>query len=1581
MANYTSKSEIIVSINGQQAEKMMETLKQDAKSLEVQIEKAAKAGDKVKASKLTRELNKTRRAMDQLKSTTKTVEQTLSHLDKASPRELSKTLSTLQRQLNGIERGTKAWDAQTAKIRAVKAELQKVNSTLKTQPGLWSKINSVLSKWQTTIMAGAAGMTGLIMAGRKAVEAYADMDQEMANVRKYTGMNQQLVAELNDELKKIDTRTPREQLNQLAGEAGRLGKTSKEDVLGFVRAADQINVALDELGEGATLTLSKLTGVFGDEAKYGTEQSLLKVGSVINELSQNCRAGAPYLAEFASRMGGVGAQAGMTISDIMGFAAVLDSNNQKVESSSTALSQVIVRLMTEPAKYAKVAGLEVKKFTDMLKTDVNGALIMLLEKLNSAGGMNILAKMFSDMGENGSRAISTLSTLATHIDEVKQQQEEANKAFIEGTSVTREFEVQNSTVQAEMEKACNRVHELAIELGEKLYPFMKHIYTSSTAFLKVLTQLVGFVFKYKTQIISLLAGLAAWKAAQTVINSLDNIHYGLLKAKEIVIKACTAAQTAWNAAISLFNGGLTQAIANTKAFIAANAATVWGAVAAAIGLAVTAITYLVTKTDEVDEATKRLRDTSAEMEAEYASEKMKIDELFGALKAAEEGTAAYEKAKQAIINQYGTYLQGLSNEIVKLYDVAGAYDAICEAAIRSARARALDKAMANADDKFVQQYGENSNALLNSLDSVTIVGSDGKKRKLTSLEKSTYHQRFSQELVNGGLTKESLGLLEKMGIYLGSDKQLRPSMNTRGLSTREIDQNFETAKILHKMSKTSNIYKGERQKAKNMFGDPDDKYRSVTDYGLQNVRSQLNAIVTDKSIKDQKITVRFKNGTVIEAANKEEAKSIIKEIDGFVQRRKQQSVLEDQTEEDSGTSLTNGLGGGGDYVTQKELKNRAKAAKAIQSAQSKAQKQQAAEQRRAEAAEAKRKRLAEAKAKKEFKDDLDEAKKQWEADSVTNNTEYTMGLKSWTDYLNKKHELQVKLYEDLEKVYEKHNLQEDEDYQELLKKKSEHAMKWLDEQAAMSVQNAQRMQSIEETNAQIDFYSTNSHLYQNEEALQDELFAIRIKYLKKMRSFYNELSEEYHNYTVQIEEEEQAHRLEMRRRMMEKYEEWVSQYTALSAERQYLMERKIVQKLYDEKKISEEQYQLWLAQLREKFRKEEADAQDAAEGSRYKINFNGEDLDIRSDDEQRSAERAKLDRARANAIDELNKRLQAGLITQEQYEAGIEQIEKAYRKGLLDPLREALDSQSQMLLDMGMAWFEFFRKMKDGGKITFDDIKDIAAATFATLTAGLQMYSQFMAQQQEIELAAVEKKYNREVELAQGNSYKVAKAEKTKEEEMNKIKAEYARKEFAVKVIEAIAQTAQNAIAAYGAALQIGPAGLVLAPIMAGLAAAQGAIQIALIKKQQEAAAAKGYSEGGFTPDGRVDEPVGVVHAGEWVASQKLVRNPQTRPLLEALDYAQRTNTIGSIRMADVSKSVTAPIVMAEQRQQPVVVSQPSPTVVVEQNSEYARTMKKLAQRLEQPLRSIVTVTGNDGIERAEMEYKRLMNNKTPKLK
>ncbi len=266
------------------------------------------------------------------------------------------------------------------------------------------------------------------------------------------------------------------------------------------------------------------------------------------------------------------------------------------------------------------------------------------------------------------------------------------------------------------------------------------------------------------------------------------------------------------------------------------------------------------------------------------------------------------------------------------------------------------------------------------------------------------------------------------------------------------------------------------------------------------------------------------------------------------------------------------------------------------------------------------------------------------------------------------------------------------------------------------------------------------------------------------------------------------------------------------------------------------------------------------------------------------------------------------------------------------------------------------------------------------MTAGMQQYSEFVRASSDLEVAKAEKKYDREIELAEGNSYRVKKAEKQKEKEIAKIKKEANRKMFVMQVIQAVAQTATNALNAYGSAAAVPVIGYILAPIAAAMAVAAGAIQIAIIKKQQQASEAQGYKSGGFTPEGKPDQVAGVVHAGEWVASQKLVKSPQTRPLIEALDYAQRTNTVGSLTAADVSRSITAPMVLAAQPQAvPVVNVNVPPQAAPSADERLYATLDRLDERLNEPFVTVNTVTGDHGIQRAQDEYDRLMRNRLPK--
>ena len=270
----------------------------------------------------------------------------------------------------------------------------------------------------------------------------------------------------------------------------------------------------------------------------------------------------------------------------------------------------------------------------------------------------------------------------------------------------------------------------------------------------------------------------------------------------------------------------------------------------------------------------------------------------------------------------------------------------------------------------------------------------------------------------------------------------------------------------------------------------------------------------------------------------------------------------------------------------------------------------------------------------------------------------------------------------------------------------------------------------------------------------------------------------------------------------------------------------------------------------------------------------------------------------------------------------------------------------------------------------------------SAMASVMQQLTTLIQAEAQIQQSAVERRYDAEIRRAEGNNYIVRKLEKKKEQELAKIKNEANRKQFAMQVIQAVAQTAQNALAAYGSAASIPKVGWILAPIAAASAIAAGMIQVAALKKQQQASEAQGYAVGGFTPEGNEEEPAGIVHKGEWVASQRLLKSPVARPMIEALDYAQRTNTIGSLRQADVSRSI-APAIYAPSPQ-PIIIQAPAtPQEEISRGNialrEYTAVIRQLKDRLSEPFVTINTVTGDNGIKQAQDEYDKLMRNKTPK--
>lgn len=717
MPDISTQATVSVDVNNQPAKHKIVELENKMDSLIAKKKQFEAAGDQKGLARVQKEINKVERQLDNARTASARCQAALAKLNQASPKELRFTLKQLKQDLDHMERGSKAWKAHVEAIKRVKAEIKLVDDEMREHEGMLSRINRKVNEWGMSIASAAAAFTGLVFTARQAVQAYADMEAEMANVRKFTGMTADEVGKLNDAFKGMDTRTSREDLNKLAQEAGRLGLQSQEDVLGFVKAADQINVALDDLGDGATLTLSKLTDIFGDKQRLGVEQSLLSVGSVINELSQNCTASAPYLANFAQRLAGVGKQANMTIPQIMGFAAVLDSQGQAVEMSATALSQLIMKLFQDPAKIAKATGMDLQAFSKVLKEDTNEALLMLLERLNSLGDISVLAPVFDAMGTDGARASAVIAALAGNIDMVKQQQQAANVAFKEGTSVTKEYNVQNNTVQAQLDKAKKNFHEMAVELGEKLAPAMRYAISGTSAMMRVLSGLVSFISNHKALIATLTIAIIGYTAAvkaNTIAKiadaAFDKLANALMDTRKVVVLAVSAAYNA-------LTGNMVRARAATVLLNQTLKLSPWGlAIAGATALAAGLIS-LVLRIDDNLKAAKRLAEEHRQWidsisnidEASNRYSSNELTRLKALYKAATDETAARKNrisAAQQMQSLYPAIFSNFSNEAIMAGKAKSAYDQLTLSIIANAKARAAAEKIQENEKKILDLEDE-----------------------------------------------------------------------------------------------------------------------------------------------------------------------------------------------------------------------------------------------------------------------------------------------------------------------------------------------------------------------------------------------------------------------------------------------------------------------------------------------------------------------------------------------------------------------------------------------------------------------------------------------------------------------------------------------------------------------------------------------------------------------------------------------------------------------------------------------------------------------------------------------------------
>ena len=656
-----------------------------------------------------------------------------SEVDNSIPA-IQKKIRELTRDVKKMTIGTKEY---TDKVQAI-AQLNSILSEHKRaihgvaeeSKSLGQRLNGIadfFNKWYYTLQTGIDALGGVTTTIRQCVNDYANMEEAMADVRKYTGQTAEQVHEMNEDFKRMDTRTSREQLNALAGAAGRLGITNKQMIEEFVDGADKINVALgDDLGEGAVDKIGKLAHMFGEDEKKGLRGAMLATGSAVNDLAQSSSANAGYIVDFTASLSGVAIQAGMTQSQIMGLASALDQNMQEEATASTVFSQLITKMYQEPARFATLAGQDVASFTKLLKTDANEALLKFLTAMKNTGGFEKMAPMFSEMKLDGTRAVGVLSSVASHIDQVKEAQLIAFNAYNNGSSVIDEFNVQNNTVQANIDKAKKQFLDLSIDLGEKLLPLVQQGISTGSLAVKGLSSITNFVIAHRKALLTLTATVAGYVAGQKL-----SIIWGQRAVAVKKLKVFwTQLEDKWLMAVMLrhavLNGAMSKTVAIQKMLNVVIGANPFGLFLGAVAAVTTALVLYRQKLDNATIAQNKLSEIRQDAASKVGEEEAKIRTL---IEAAKDETLSMDDRREAvaklngIIPDYNAQLDettrkykandaALNDYLVTLqrkYELEGAKDELKRIGGEIAKERiALRKAQEELDKAKVRQKNANN---------------------------------------------------------------------------------------------------------------------------------------------------------------------------------------------------------------------------------------------------------------------------------------------------------------------------------------------------------------------------------------------------------------------------------------------------------------------------------------------------------------------------------------------------------------------------------------------------------------------------------------------------------------------------------------------------------------------------------------------------------------------------------------------------------------------------------------------------------------------------------------------------------
>lgn len=165
------------------------------------------------------------------------------------------------------------------------------------------------------------------------------------------------------------------------------------------------------------------------------------------------------------------------------------------------------------------------------------------------------------------------------------------------------------------------------------------------------------------------------------------------------------------------NGNL---VSTLKNLVSLHKHNIYGVLAGAAVAAASFVYELTQRQSEQQRMQAKANDAISQYNGYIAEETARLETLWGALQRAEKGTAQYDRAKSAVLQNYGEYLSAVDKEKIAVGDLADIYDRLAASVRSSAKERFLDTVLDGLSESQKEGFSKIAEDLNETLDKLKI---------------------------------------------------------------------------------------------------------------------------------------------------------------------------------------------------------------------------------------------------------------------------------------------------------------------------------------------------------------------------------------------------------------------------------------------------------------------------------------------------------------------------------------------------------------------------------------------------------------------------------------------------------------------------------------------------------------------------------------------------------------------------------------------------------------------------------------------------------------------------------------------